>query len=91
MRKCLVPTMPSELKHGASMHQAREVTDLDAELDADGEAVVLYLTDPNRVETPLAYVLSPPAAAQLSDLLADAVQKYLYCSRKDGQTQEGQD
>ena len=61
------------------------------ELDADGEAVVLYLNDANRSETPLAYILSPPAAAQLSDLLAEAVQQYLYGPQQDGQTQEDQD
>ena len=45
MRKCLVPNAPAELKYGAAISQARQVTGLEAELGADGEAVVLYLDD----------------------------------------------
>ena len=90
MRKCLVPNVPAELKYGAAISQARQVTGLEVELGEDGEAVVLYLDDSNRAGTPLACILSPPAAAQLSDCLAEAVQRYLYGPQQDDQTPEDQ-
>ena len=56
--------------------QVRQVTDLEAELDEASGAVLMQLRDPKN-DREFAFVLSPPAAAQLSRRLRKAVRQYL--------------
>lgn len=55
----------------------RPVTSMEAKLSENRRIVILSLNDPGRADYPLVYALSPPAAAQLSRLLEEAVQEYL--------------
>lgn len=56
---------------------AREVGGIGVQLSESGRTVVLALNDPGRWAGPMVYLLSPPAAAQLSRLLKQAVKKHL--------------
>lgn len=58
-------------------HQVRPVSAVGAVPDASSQSVVVRLRDPNN-ELDFAFALSLSAAAQLSRLLEQAVQQYLY-------------
>ena len=75
MRKCV---QPIEQEFDELSPSVRPVTRLEAELSPSGRTVVLSLDDPGRYASePMVYVLSPPAAAQLSRLLRKVVKEYL--------------
>ena len=72
--RCLTVQDPEALGQYAG---SRPVTGLGVELSKSGRTVVMAVNDPNRGAEPLIYLLSLPAAAQLSRLLKQAVKEHL--------------
>ena len=77
MKNVPSPIQVPHLSGAGSAHQVRTVSALAAEPDEASQTVVLRLRDPEN-QMPFAFALSLSAAAQLSQLLEQAVQKYLY-------------
>ena len=72
-----VPMQVPTLSDDDSAHQVRRVSAVAAEPESSSQAVLVRLLDPDN-PMPFAYALSPSGAAQLSRLLEQAVQRYLY-------------
>ena len=77
MKNVPSPIQVPHLSDAGSAHQVRTVSALAAELDEASQTVLLRLRDPEN-QMPFAYALSLSAAAQLSRLLEQAVQKHIH-------------
>ena len=77
--------------------EALQVSDLEVDRTKNQPALILLVAcrgwkhSGDGYDEEIRLALSPPAAAQLSELLNDAVHEYLYGPRKDARTQEDQD
>lgn len=78
MDKVIKPTNPPECpeEEKESTHKYRPVSSLEARLHTSSQTVIVKFKDDNN-EKSFTFVLSPPAAKQLSDQLAKATEKYL--------------